>query len=51
VLKLITTHRAAGASLREIARELNQLGIRTARGNQWYACTVRDQIREASASR
>lgn len=47
VLKLITDQRAAGASLREIARELNQLGIKTPRGYQWYACTVRDQIKIA----
>ena len=45
VLQLIADQRAAGTSLREIARELNQLGIKTPRGCQWYACTVRDQIR------
>jgi DNA invertase Pin-like site-specific DNA recombinase len=44
VLQLMEAKRAEGASLREIARELNQLGIKTPRGSQWYACTVRDQI-------
>jgi DNA invertase Pin-like site-specific DNA recombinase len=44
VRALIQERRVAGASLREIAGELNQLGIRTPRGKQWYACTVRSQI-------
>src|SRR5436309_795039 len=43
VLTLIQERRSAGASLREIAQELNQLGIKTPRGCQWYACTVRNQ--------
>ena len=47
VLKLIADHRMAGASLREIARELNQLGIKTPRGSQWYACTVNAMLRVA----
>jgi DNA invertase Pin-like site-specific DNA recombinase len=45
VITLIHERRDAGATLREIAAELNQLGIRTPRGCQWYACTIRDQIR------
>ena len=44
VLTLIQERRDGGATLREIAHELNQLGIRTPRGFQWYACTVRSQI-------
>lgn len=44
VLTLIHERRAAGASLRAIARELNQLGIKTPKGCQWYACTVRSQV-------
>jgi hypothetical protein len=48
VLKLIADHRAAGASLREIARELNQLGIKTPRGKQWYACTVNAMLKVAA---
>ncbi|MGI8711371.1 MAG: recombinase family protein [Acidimicrobiales bacterium] len=45
VVRLMHQHRAAGASLRDIARELNQLGIKTARGNAWYASTVREQLK------
>jgi len=44
VLALMTTWRAQGKGLRETARELNRLNIRTPRGNQWYACTVRTQL-------
>jgi DNA invertase Pin-like site-specific DNA recombinase len=36
------------AQLRQIARELNSLNIRTPRGAHWYACTVRAQLRAAS---
>jgi DNA invertase Pin-like site-specific DNA recombinase len=49
VLTLMRERRASGATLREIAHELNQLGIKTPRGCQWYACTVRDQIKSLSA--
>jgi len=44
VRTLICDRHASGASLREIARELNQLGIKTPKGSQWYACTVERQI-------
>lgn len=47
VRTLIQERRAAGASLREIAHELNQLGIRTPRGCCWYACTVSQQLKAA----
>ena len=50
VRALIEQRRAAGASLREIARELNQLGIKTPNGCQWYACTIRSQIGSARDS-
>lgn len=40
VLTMMQEQRAAGATLREIAHDLNQLGIRTPGGSQWYACTV-----------
>ncbi len=50
VLDLITGWRAQGKGLRETARELNRLNIRTPRGCQWYACTVRAQLKpEAQA--
>lgn len=44
VLKLIAERRANGASLREIASELNQFGVRTPRGSQWTGCTVSRQL-------
>jgi DNA invertase Pin-like site-specific DNA recombinase len=44
VLDLIAGWQAQGKGLRETARELNRLNIRTPRGCQWYACTVRAQL-------
>jgi DNA invertase Pin-like site-specific DNA recombinase len=44
VLDLITEKRVQGKGLREIARELNRLNLRTPRGNQWHAKTIRDQL-------
>jgi len=35
---------AAGASLRDIARELNERGILTPRGKQWQAASVRNVL-------
>jgi len=35
---------AGGASLHQIAAELNERGIKTARGRQWYAGTVRNML-------
>jgi DNA invertase Pin-like site-specific DNA recombinase len=43
-LMLISEWNKAGRGLRGIARELNRLGIRTPRGKQWYASTVRNQL-------
>ena len=45
VLDLMAGWKAQGKGLREIARELNRLNIRTPRGAQWYAGTVRAQLR------
>ena len=45
VLDLISTWQAQGWGLRKTARELNRLNIRTPRGCQWYACTVRAQLK------
>lgn len=42
VLPVIRQIAARGASLRQIADELNTLGIKTARGGLWYAATVRN---------
>jgi DNA invertase Pin-like site-specific DNA recombinase len=46
VLKLMTEWKGQGRGLREITRELNRLNIRTPQGKQWYASTVRSQLRE-----
>jgi DNA invertase Pin-like site-specific DNA recombinase len=48
VLELITGWKEQGKGLREIARELNRLNIRTPRGAHWYACTVKAQLGAAS---
>jgi DNA invertase Pin-like site-specific DNA recombinase len=42
VLPVIEQIRAGGASLRQIAAELNGRGIKTVRGGKWYATTVRN---------
>lgn len=42
VLPMIEQIRAGGASLRQIAAELNARGIKTARGGKWHATTVRN---------
>lgn len=44
VQRLMSQFHAQGKGLREIARELNRLAIRTPRGKQWYAKTVKSQI-------
>ena len=40
VLPTIQKLRDQGKTLREIAAELNEIGVRTARGGRWYAATV-----------
>ena len=42
ILPVIRKIAAGGASLRQIADELNTRGIKTARGGLWYAGTVRN---------
>jgi DNA invertase Pin-like site-specific DNA recombinase len=44
VLPIIRQIAASGASLRNIAGELNARGIKTARGGLWYAGTVRNML-------
>jgi DNA invertase Pin-like site-specific DNA recombinase len=44
VLPVIHQIAARGASLRQIADELNVRGIKTARGGLWYAATVRNMF-------
>ena len=41
LVELMRRHRAEGMTLRAIAAQLNGLGLRTPKGSQWYACTVR----------
>jgi hypothetical protein len=36
-------------TLRAIADKLNGLGLRTPKGSQWYACTVRNAMHDATA--
>lgn len=50
VLDLISSWRVQGKGLRETARELNRLNIRTPRGCQWYACTVKAQLASEARS-
>ena len=44
VLPVIEQIRVGGASLHQIAAELNARRIETARGGKWYATTVRNII-------
>jgi hypothetical protein len=52
VLPVIREIQASGArDLRSIATALNARGIRTARGGDWHATTVRNMLRRAEAPR
>ena len=44
VLALMTEWRSQGKALRTIANDLNRLNIRPARGRQWYASSVKNQL-------
>lgn len=44
VAKLMSEWRAQGKTLRAIATDLNRLNIRPARGRQWYASSVSNQL-------
>lgn len=44
VITIMHEKKQQGKGLREIARELNRLSIRTPRGCQWYASTVRTAL-------
>ena len=41
LVEMMRRHRAEGMTLRAIATQLNGLGLRTPKGSQWYAGTVR----------
>jgi DNA invertase Pin-like site-specific DNA recombinase len=40
VVQMVRQHRRAGETLRAIADHLNALGLRTPKGNKWYASSV-----------
>jgi hypothetical protein len=41
---LLTGYQSQGKSLHEMARRLNQIGVKTARGGEWYAKSVSNVI-------
>jgi DNA invertase Pin-like site-specific DNA recombinase len=45
VLKLMTEWKQQGKGLRQIARDLNRLNIRPPRGREWYATSVKNQLK------
>jgi DNA invertase Pin-like site-specific DNA recombinase len=45
VLQLMAEWQRQGKGLRQIARDLNRLQIRPPRGREWYATSVRNQLR------
>ena len=51
ILPVIAAIKKAGAvTLRDIAAELNARGVKTARGKEWYASTVRNMLDRAKAA-
>jgi DNA invertase Pin-like site-specific DNA recombinase len=50
VTKLMSEWRAQGKTLRAIEHDLNRLNIRPARGRQWYASSVRNQLNPGGSS-
>ena len=44
IRELVARWRGEGKTLRTIADNLNRLSIRTPRGSQWYACSVRNLL-------
>jgi DNA invertase Pin-like site-specific DNA recombinase len=49
VVRLMTGWRGEEWTLRRIAEELNRLNIRSPRGSQWYASSVRNQLQAVHA--
>ena len=45
LIQMMQRHRSDGFTFRAIAAQLNGLGLRTPRGSQWYAGTVRKAMR------
>jgi DNA invertase Pin-like site-specific DNA recombinase len=50
VLPVIRSLQGQGLSLRGVAKALNERGVKTARGGQWQATTVRNILARDSAS-
>ncbi len=48
VVQVMLERREAGDTLRTIAAKLNKLGLRTTRGCEWYASTIRTELRRAA---
>lgn len=46
---LLTGYQSQGKSLNEMARQLNQIGIKTVRGGEWYAKSVSNVISRLNA--
>ena len=42
--EIISMFRSSGLSFAKVAQELNGLGVKTARGRQWYATTVSNSL-------
>jgi hypothetical protein len=49
VVQLMRQHRDEGLTLRAIAERLNDLGLRTPKESQWYACTVSKAMQDKAA--
>jgi len=47
VTGIIADFRAKGLSMAKVATELNKLGVKTRRGGQWYASTVKNIVDRA----
>jgi len=50
VINIMQEKKKQGKGLREIARELNRLAIRTPRGKQWYAETVKVTLASSASN-
>ena len=48
VIEMMRRQRSEGLTLREIAAKLNALGLRTPKGNPWYASSVRNALNKLS---
>ena len=51
LLTIMQNHHAEGWTFRRIAAEMNALGLKTPRGANWYASTVRASLRPVDGQR